>query len=869
MNNFNQFQEVFFGRDARNKLVEGAKILYSAVKETMGPSGHNVMIDNGRTAPLITKDGVTVARSINLKDKLSSMGADLLKEVASKTNDVSGDGPQPLYAKVLTPNGWTTMGELKVGDKICGTNQSTQRVLAVYPKGIKNVIEITTSDGRTVECCEDHLWKIITNYGKEKILSTKELLKDYSQDKNNNWKKYKYYIPNTCVEFENKNKLLIDPYLIGILLGDGHLSLNDNIELAIGLKEEYILENLKLPQGCSFTKKYYNDKHYIRVIFTKADKKKDSTLKPLLSKLKLLGTDSYTKFIPKSYLYSSIEDRKELLRGLIDTDGYINDRGLFEFGTVSKQLYLDFIELCQSLGLSTYHRQTQRKPGNGSYSNKPIYRVSQLKGYKYGLKIKKIAITDKFTEMQCIKVSNPDHLYITNDYIVTHNTTTATVLAFTMLSKGTQMIATGRSAIAIKHGMEAATKEVIKQLKLAAIPVRNKEDIINIGTISANGDREIGEMLATAIEKVGENGIITVEPAKSIKMELDVVEGMQIDSGYLSPYFVTNPEKHSCEFEDPYVLIVNQKLSSNNDIIDILEKIVDTKKPLLVIADEVENEVLKTLIVNKMKGVLLSCAIRPPIYGDARIDLLNDIALLTGGTLIDSSTEVKLSNMDIPHLGTCKKVIITKGSTVLIGNNNEEIKLKVNEVVDGIKVALTQPGIDDKRKEELKTRLAKLSGGVAVVKVGGSTEVEILEKKDRVDDALNATQAAVQEGILPGGGVALFNAANLSEKILKEKNYSDEEWAGIETVLSACRQPLRVIVENTGKSPDVVMNQLFILHNEQNKKHGYDAHKHEYCDMIERGIIDPLKVERCALEYSCSVVGLLLTCNTIVVNSEE
>ena len=475
-------------------------------------------------------------------------------------------------------------------------------------------------------------------------------------------------------------------------------------------------------------------------------------------------------------------------------------------------------------------------------------------------------------------------------------TTTATVLGYSMLQQGIKMIATGRSSISIKKGMELATEKVINWIKENSIPVRNDEDIISVGTISANGDRSIGTLLCEAISKVGQDGIITIEPAKSVQTTLDVVEGMQFDSGFVSPYFVTNQEKLTCELNEPFILITNRKINSLQDILPILEQVANTNKPLLIIGDEIEGEALHTLLVNKMKGVIYSCAVKAPSYGENRIDILSDIALLTGGNVIDSSSAVNLKNLTIKELGKCKRAIISRGTTTLVGEDNSRKEL-VSERVEQLRNLLaTNPTLDDLKRNNTKKRLAKLAGGIAVIKVGGSTEVEIFEKKDRVEDALNATIAAVQEGILPGGGTALFYASEWLQKEISDnkEQLTEDELAGAKVIYEACRQPLRVIVENTGKSADVVMNELKNLATAQTRliledivgktnksidfvetkvktisseriRMGYDASKHVYCDLIEKGIIDPHKVERCALSHACSVIGLLLTTNCVVV----
>lgn len=866
--------EVTFGQEAHQQLLEGAEILYRAVKSTMGPSGHNVIIDNGQTAPIITKDGVTVAKSINLRSKLPSLGAELIKEIASKTNELAGDGPQPLYAKVLTPAGWTTMGELRAGDSVCGTDGTVQKVLGIFPKGNKDIYRVVLSDGnrktrsRTVECCEDHLWSVATYYGASRLMTTKQLLEAGAVDD----LRGRFFIKSTPVEFTGSEQSPLDPYLLGFLLGDGKATVSGSRRAGQNTSES------------------------------------NTIIKKALEQLGLLGTTSHTKFIPKQYLYSSINTRQKLLEGLIDTDGSVGRRGLFQYSTVSDQLCQDVIELCRSLGKTINVRTHTRKHGDGSYSTSPIHRITELKGNKYGMRIVDIEKLSKQTEMMCIKVSNTDCLYITNDYVPTHNTTTATVLGYSLLKQGIKMTATGRSAIEIKRGMEWGTEKVIGWIKDHAIPVRNNEDIINIGTISANGDRSIGELLSDAISKVGQDGIITIEPAKSVKTTLDVVEGMQFDGGFVSPYFVTNQEKLNCELTDPYVLITNRKISALQDILPVLELAANANKPLLIIADEIEGEALHTLLVNKMKGVLFTCAVKAPSYGENRNDVLSDIALVTGGKVFDSSSEKQIKNASLSDFGKCKRVIVTKGLTTLVGDDTNRKEL-ISERVEQLRALLAANiGLDDLKRANTKKRLAKLAGGIAVIKVGGSTEVEIFEKKDRVEDALNATVAAVQEGILPGGGTALFYAAEWLQSTLAEQSgiMSEDELAGVRVVCEACRQPLRVIVENTGKSADVVMNELRSNISDQQKeiqdleyisqqlakstedsetkksnleaikgrvaeikkngvRVGYDASRHVYCDLIDNGVIDPHKVEYYALLHACSVIGLVLTTNAVVV----
>lgn len=865
-------QDVTFGDKGRKELLKGAEVLYKAVKSTMGPSGHNVIIDNGISPPFITKDGVTVAKNINLVGKLQSIGADLIKEVALKANESSGDGPQPLYAKVLTPTGWTTMGEIKVGDTICGTNATIQKVLGTYKKGIKTIYKLKLADGRKetrfVECSEDHLWTIETNYKITKTITTKELFETY--------KNKSFFIKNSPVEFFETKELPLDPYLLGVLLGDGSLSEKHEIEISVGLKENYIFDNLKLPKNCKIRKKVYDKKNYIKGIITGSIRKniprygQKSILKNILKTLNLLGTKSHDKFIPKEYLFSSIANRKKLLNGLIDTDGTINKKGNFEISTISEQLYLDIIELCKSLGIRINFRKINRNSNDGSYSKKSIYRITELKSKNRGLKIVDVEKTNKQTEMMCIKVSNPDHLYITNDFVPTHNTTSSVVLAFNLFNNGYKMISSGRDSIHLKHGMDWATQFVLNYIKSISIQVRNDEDIISVGTISANGDSEIGKLLCEAIRKVGENGIITVEKAKSVNTTLTVTEGLSLDTGYISPYFVNNQEKLTAELENPLILITNKRLTAEQ-LIPAMRIANEKSRTLFVVADELEQEALHMMLSNKMHGSVISCAVKAPSYGDNRIDILQDLALVTGATSFDAAQSIPLEKLKEEHLGTCEKITVSKTQVTVVGLGTNVKKETIEEKISELKTLLTTPStsMTDIRRENFKKRLAKLSGGVAVINVGGSTEVEIIEKKDRVDDALNATLAAVQEGILPGGGTALFYASEVLLEAIKENkdNLTEDGLFGAKVVYEACRAPLKTIVENTGKNSEVVINQ--ILDKSTSKEFGYDAFNHKYCNLVDAGIIDPVKVTRYALEFANSVVGLILTCDSIISTPEE
>jgi chaperonin GroEL len=428
-------------------------------------------------------------------------------------------------------------------------------------------------------------------------------------------------------------------------------------------------------------------------------------------------------------------------------------------------------------------------------------------------------------------------------------TTTATVLAQAIVREGMKRVAAGMNPMDLKRGIEKAAAEVVRDLAHSSKKVKTNEEIAQVGTISANGDTEVGAMIAEAMAKVGNEGVITVEEAKSLETELDVVEGMQFDRGYLSPYFVTNADKMTVELEDVLVLLHESKLSSLQPMLPILEAGVQSQKPLLIIAEDVDGEALATLVVNKLRGGLKIAAVKAPGFGDRRKAMLQDIAVLTGGQVISEDLGIKLENVGMEMLGKAKRVSITKDDTTIVdgAGKKKDIEARVSQIR-----AQIEDTSSDYDREKLQERLAKLAGGVAVIKVGGATEVEVKEKKDRVDDALNATRAAVEEGIVPGGGVALLRAS----KNIDTVGVNDDEKAGIDIVRKALEAPLRQIVENAGVEGSVVVNNIL---SNKSRSYGFNAQTEEYGDLVTMGVIDPVKVVRSALQNAASVAALLIT----------
>jgi chaperonin GroEL len=434
-------------------------------------------------------------------------------------------------------------------------------------------------------------------------------------------------------------------------------------------------------------------------------------------------------------------------------------------------------------------------------------------------------------------------------------TTTATVLAHAIVKEGAKAVAAGMNPMDLKRGVDLAVNAVVEDLKKHSKGVTSNDEIAQVATISANGDQEIGRFLAEAMKKVGNEGVITVEEAKSLETELDVVEGMQFDRGYISPYFVTNAEKMRAELEDPYLLIYEKKLSALNDLLPLLEAVVQASKPLLIIAEDVEGEALATLVVNKLRGGLKVAAVKAPGFGDRRKAMLQDIAILTGGQMISEDLGIKLEHVKLDMLGQAKRVMIEKENTTIV--NGAGKKKDIEGRIAQIKTEIEETTSDYDR-EKLQERLAKLAGGVAVIRVGGATEVEVKERKDRVDDAMHATRAAVEEGILPGGGVALLRSIKALSRLKAE---NDDQKTGIDIVRKALSTPARQIAINAGEDGSIVVGKIS---DNDTYAYGYDAQEGKYGDLVSKGIIDPTKVVRTALQDAASIAGLLVTTEAMV-----
>ena len=470
---------------------------------------------------------------------------------------------------------------------------------------------------------------------------------------------------------------------------------------------------------------------------------------------------------------------------------------------------------------------------------------------------KEVELSDKFENMgaQLVKEVAQKTADKAGD-----GTTTATVLAEAIITEGCKAVAAGMNPMDLKRGIDMAVSAVIDDVKKRSKAIKTSSEIAQVGTISANGDTSIGEYISKAMEKVGNDGVITVEDAKGLETELDVVEGMQFDRGYLSPYFMTNAEKMNCEYDNPYILFYDQKISSLQPMLPVLEAVVQSGRALLIIAEDIEGEALATLVVNRIRGGLKVCAVKAPGFGDRRKEMLKDMAALTGGQVISEELGMKIENVDLSMLGTAKRIEVTKDDTTIIdgAGDKEAIKARTAQIKNEIEATKS-----DYDREKLQERLGKLSGGVAVLRVGGASEVEVKEKKDRIDDALNATRAAVKEGVVAGGGVALLYATKALDGLKPE---NDDQKVGINIIKKALQAPIRQIAANAGVDGAVVVGKLL---ESKDTNYGYNAQSGEYADMIKEGILDPTKVVRTALQDAASVAGLVITTEAMVTEAPQ
>jgi len=738
---------------------------------------------------------------------------------------------------------------VREGDVICGTNGTEQTVIKTFDKGEKEIIEIIFGDGKVVECCEDHSWTVTTNNGIKKTLTVKVMLATgvYTRKKNG-YINYRYYVPISIPEF-SKQELIIDPYTLGVLIGDGYLA-GETIEISIGIKKAHIIDKLLFPNGIEKKVKYCDDRNYFKIRIT--GKTVDGkTPRDLLNNIGLYGVHSDNKFIPKEYLYTTKEDREQLLAGLTDTDGYINDRGLLEYSTVSEQLHNDVIELLNGLGKRTHSYLMERKK-DSSYSDVPIYRITELSGYKYGDKIVEIRRTGKKVPMKCLKVSGEDSLYFTDNYTLTHNTTSTVVLLRDIVNAGHKYIATGMNPILIKRGMEAALEQAIEGVDKKKKKISSYDEKEQVATISANNDTEIGTMIAKVVEETGTNGIVTVTNSNSIDTEVEYVKGTRLDKGYASHLFINNGKNLTAELDDPTIILTTDKISMESQLIELIQKLLQAgKRKMILIAGAIEGPAVAFLTQNHLLGKFTCIPVGMPSFGDYQRDLFYDLAAATGATVLGDEESVKLSDGGADNVGTCTNVIVSRDYTVFTGATGD-VTSRIDEAN-----ALLDAEKDTFRIDHIKKRLGRLNGSVANIKVGGASETEQTEKKYRIEDALNATRSAVEDGVVEGGGTALLRAGGLME--LKDKeNFNDEYIAGFNIVKNTMQAPLAQILKNAGEPADAIIDKVL------NGKKGYNALTNEYENLFDVGVIDPAKCVKNELTNAVATAGILLTSNVAI-----
>jgi chaperonin GroEL (HSP60 family) len=780
-------KHLMVGDDARKKLTDALELISMAVEKTLGPGGRPFGFDklgaDMRLSASFTKDGLTVLKALAFNDPVLDSVLQYCKQASSNSVLASGDGPQPLHSKILTPKGFIPMSEVRVGMEICGTDGTIQTVLGVFPKGEKEIYEVEFHNSGIVECCADHLWEVTDTFRtvpKKMIITTGEMLTKYTQQKfhpreNRSYPCFRYYTPRTAVEFyNNEAEMPLDSYLVGVLLGDGSLSGTGSIELSLGDKKEHIINKLKLPKGVKIESKYVDNKNSYRVKFTGVNDQKRSIMYEIMESIGLLGTRSDSKFIPKSYLYSSIENRKALLQGLLDTDGHLNSKGLYEFSTISHELATDVVDLFKSLGKAVKIYRQDRTETDGSYSMKPIYRIIELEGFKYGNKIVRITPTGKTVPMQCIKVSNSDSLYITDNYIATHNTSSTLVLA-NAVSQAIMNSQNGKVPQQLARIIEAEAKAAIAAIRAEAI--KDEDTVKYVAMTSSNGDEELTNVVLEAIKQSSAYGTLVVEkaPASSVRYKISKQDGYSNCSGYnynntLALSASTNGEaaaSRAIEWENPYVLLFNGNLHMPTQIDPIINvwsaSVAQNPKSLVVVCYEVSDEVCnKLLVVNRQAakhgvGVMI---IKPRLTAEtySALQVMRDLAAFCGikeNLIVDGGNFKDLSQ---DFFGTCGKISIGQTSTAFLGRNkNHWVTERIQQ-----NQSIVENARSEFDRQITAIRNAELSEGLVKVEIGGGLLPDLQERADRFDDASKAAQSCMKHGALPGCGVSYIRAGKLA-----------------------------------------------------------------------------------------------------------
>jgi len=864
-----------------NQLVlDTLKQCSDIVGSSLGPGGRVVVIERQETqlAPLMTKDGVTIFRNLGFSDPTQQVLMEVAREPSIKTASDAGDGPQPMWSKVLTPNGFVTMKDLVVGMDVCGTDGTIQKVLGIYPKGKKEIVKIKFEGGQVVECCEDHLWEVTTSYGTSKTLTVKQLKEDFKKQDSNGSNSYKYYVPKTTVNFAKEAGLPLDPYLVAVLIGDGSLCDSGSVELCLGAKKEHILKKLTLPEGLMLKSTWVEDKNSFRVKI-QGQTSDGKTIRNLLEEIGLRNTDSRSKHIPKTYLMGSVDTRKKILQGLIDTDGYVNVRGRFEFSTVSEQLASDFEFLVRSLGKSIYKKLHTRENDAGSYSKKPIYRFNELKGNMYGEKIVDIQPTGVFTDMQCIKVSNPDHLYITDDFVVTHNTTSATILSYAFV-KHTQEFHKKDPSVSPQRVMRIMEKMytdvVVPEIKKVALKPSLTNDegrrlLHAVANISANGDKELADAVLECYDIVGDEGNVTIleESGSKFGYRVERVDGYPVLLGFedcCGPFydqFINDEQTQSSRIENPVFVLYHGKITDFSILIPVLTKLEveiqsgKIKPAIVVVAHDFSQDVLANFAKNFKNGMKIF-PLKTQVTGthNSQYEFLKDIAALTGGTIADDLT-LPLQDLELPHIGIGPTVVeCGRFRTNIIGYKDE---LLVLERVDELNKQYESAATSDYDKTWLRERIAKLSSGIAKLIVLGSAGAVTKEKRDRAEDAICAVRGALKYGAVFGGGATLKHLSKVVVDAMPEGTL--EHRIASEVFAKALMEPVDRLFLNSGfllpEQREEIINQI-------SSENVFDLLNEKWVNPLQMGILDSVPAVRDAIGNSLSTASLLGTCGATI-----
>lgn len=835
------------GPNTQQEIINGVVEAVDAIKTTLGPSGKCVAISDPFGNPNITRDGVSVSRSISFKDPLKNMGAVLIKNAASKTEESSGDGPQPLNAKILTPNGWITMGSIKVGDIICGTNRTKQEVTGVYPKGKKTLYKVILEDNREVSCCEDHLWTVksgdtVTTLPLKTIIETGSFQGGKGEKE--------YLIPRTRVEF-SKKELPIDPFLFGIIINNIEC-IKNNTGIKLQINEEFDsnkirkrIINAKVPENIRINvSKVYSQQDgpdYLFIKFEQVDINKES----IQTVVKNLINSSNGRYIPESYIYSSEVDRISLIRGII-TKGYTESESSCEFITSNTKLVNDIKEVISGLGVKF------KEEVDDNFNLIRLHIFKEL--VDSWIKIVRVKKTNKNVEMQCIKVSNPDELYITNDYVVTHNTSTCSILTKEMVLRGQKALNTGSNVNEIKSGMIKAEKWILDYITKNSISIEGDlEKIRRVATISANNDPEIGDLIVECMQKIGIDGIITAEFSNGLDTLVDVTKGMVYNRGWSSPQFVTSPAEGKCIMENPYIIIVGEKISSVNQILPLMNQLMNTGRPFLFVVDDMDAVVETTLIMNCLNGAIRTCVVKGIDFGDSRKASMADIAVFTGGTFITPENGIDITQATLEDLGSASKVVISRDTCIIYEGNGDPADIAGR--VNILKQRLSDPTCSDYDKNKFTKRIANLSGGIGIIRAGGISEVEKTNKKATIEDAILASKSAIEEGCCCGGGYVYYKS---SIDIKKDKNFwkdlTEEEKEGALVVINSLPVIMKTVAENAGVSGDIILDKV----KSSKPGIGFNAKTRKFSDLLKDGVLDSTKVLKSALENAVSTASMIL-----------